>query len=371
MFSKKEAIKFGWDIAKKHFWFFILILLTSFFIQYIPSILQSIAGKNQPIAIVLVLALISLTAGIFKLIVDIGIIRITLKFVDNQGVTFGDLFNSYGYFWKYLGGFILYSLIVAGGMIFLIIPGIIWAIRFQYYNYFIADKGLGPIEALKQSWKTTRGNAWNLFVFGSLLGLLNIAGALLLIVGLLFTIPTTFVAAAYIFRKLQTADISDQTIGTGKIFLLASLGLLMFIVPVVAIILLVNPSELTRKARDAGRFSDLANLQQLINQVQIADAQLCPNSQSYCEGRSDKDSRDPNGIGWVKVPLMGVANLPIDPSNSSNYFYRYCSNGKDWEIETRIESKSLAMKAQTDNGDDPNLYEVGSDLTICRSSLPI
>lgn len=368
MFSKKEAIKFGWNITKKHFWFFILILLTSILIQMIPNIFQAVGGDNQPLAFFLVLALISFIAGILKIIVDLGIIKVTLKFSDNQSVSFSDLFNSYGLFWKYLGGLILYSMIVMGGVILLIIPGIIWAIRFQYYNYFIVDKGLGPIEALKQSWRITRGNAWNLFTFGLLLGLLSIAGALALVIGLLFTVPTTMVAMAYVFRKLQSANTSEQTISTGKIFLLAALGLLIVIVPIIAVVL-INPIELTRKARDAARLSDLTNLRQSINQAQTNEVPVCPNGQLYCEGRSNKDSREPDGTGWVKIPLTGRTILPIDPSNSSEFFYRYCSNGTEWEIEAKLESKNLAIEADKDKGDNPNSFEVGSDLTICRSSF--
>lgn len=205
MFSKKEAIKFGWSIAKRYFWLFLLVLLTSFFLQVIPNVLKSAVGKNQPIVLILFLTLISVLAGIVKLITDLGIIKIALKFADNQIAVFKDLFGSYGYFWKYLGGFILYSLIVVGGFLLLIIPGIIWTIRFQYYSYFIVDKGLGPIESLKQSWRITRGSVWNLWFFGLVLGLLNIGGALLLLVGLFLTVPTTMIASAYVFRKLQGA----------------------------------------------------------------------------------------------------------------------------------------------------------------------
>ncbi|MCR4305800.1 MAG: hypothetical protein NUV73_01820 [Candidatus Daviesbacteria bacterium] len=366
MFSKKEAIKFGWNITKKHFWLFVLILLTSFGIQMIPNLFQLLVGKNQELTATLVLVAVSIIASVFKLMIDLGIIKITLNLVDNQPVKYGDLFKAYGII-KYFIGTILYSLIILGGSILLIIPGIIFGIRFQYYTYFIVDKGLGPIEALKQSWGVTRGRVWNLFIFGVLLTLLNIAGALLLGIGLLFTVPTSMVAMAYVFKKLQNANTSDQVMGTGKFFLLASLGLLMFIIPMIAIIL-INPLELTKKARDAARLSDLTNLEQLINQAQTNGIAICPTGQLYCEGSSNKGSRETDGIGWVKVPLTGIIKLPIDPSNSSEFFYQYCSNGTDWEIEARLESKDVAKETENDNGDNPKAFEVGSDLTICRLS---
>ena len=84
----------------------------------------------------------------------------------------------------------------------MIVPGIIWAIKFQFFSYFIVDKEVGPIEALKKSAAITKGAKWDLFVFGALLGLINLAGALCVVVGLFATIPTTMVAIAFIYRKL-------------------------------------------------------------------------------------------------------------------------------------------------------------------------
>ena len=93
-------------------------------------------------------------------------------------------------------------LIMFCGFLLLIIPGIIWAIGFQLAPYFVVDKGMDPLEALKKSWAATRGAKWNLFLFGLLLGLINMLGFLALMVGLLFTLPLSMVAMAYVYRKL-------------------------------------------------------------------------------------------------------------------------------------------------------------------------
>jgi uncharacterized membrane protein len=115
-------------------------------------------------------------------------------------------------FFKYLIGDILYGLIIIGGLILLIIPGIIWAIQFQFFGYLIIDKGLGPIEALKKSSKITKGAKWDLFLLGILLVLINILGALALLVGLFATIPTTMIANAFVYRKLlsQTETLQEN-----------------------------------------------------------------------------------------------------------------------------------------------------------------
>ena len=86
-----------------------------------------------------------------------GLIRIPLRLHDNKGVGFTDVFSCFLLFFNYLFGAILYGLIIFVGIILLIIPGIIWAIKFQFYSYFIVDEGLGPIEALKMKFFDYKG----------------------------------------------------------------------------------------------------------------------------------------------------------------------------------------------------------------------
>lgn len=92
------------------------------------------------------------------------------------------------------------------GMVLLIVPGIILALMFMLYSYFIVDKGAGAIQSIKMSVKATAGHRWQLFGFALVCVLVNIVGALLLGVGLLVTIPTTMLAGVYIYRKLVQPD---------------------------------------------------------------------------------------------------------------------------------------------------------------------
>ena len=89
-------------------------------------------------------------------------------------------------------------------MILLIIPGIIWGIKFQFFSCFIVDKGVGPIEALKRSSVITKDAKWDLFLFNLLLILINLLGAICLLIGLFVTIPTTMVDWAFVYRRLFT-----------------------------------------------------------------------------------------------------------------------------------------------------------------------
>jgi len=197
-FSKSEAIRFGWQTMKSNLGFFIGLLIVAGLIYIIPSIISSLLEKKS-----LMLSLgVSLIGIILGIIIDLGLIKISLNFCDNLKSKITDLFSQYQLFFKYLFASILCGLIVILGLILLIIPGIYLAIRFQFYGYFIVDKRAGVIESLKRSWRITQGTVWNLFLFGLLLTGINLLGVLFLIIGLFATVPTTMVAMAFVYRKL-------------------------------------------------------------------------------------------------------------------------------------------------------------------------
>lgn len=198
-FSISEAIHFGWNTMKSNLGFFIGLLIFVFLFTSLSSIIAAKATEaNIFLGLIFYIADFSLS-----IIISIGLVKIALRFCDNEKGRFADLFSQYPLFPQYLVGSILYGLIVFAGTILLIIPGIIWGIQFCFYDYFIVDKGLGPIEALKRSSAITRGVKWDLFGFFLILSGINLLGALCLLIGLFVTIPTTMVALAFVYRKLM------------------------------------------------------------------------------------------------------------------------------------------------------------------------
>ncbi|MDP2940002.1 MAG: hypothetical protein Q8O13_07990 [Candidatus Omnitrophota bacterium] len=150
--------------------------------------------------------LLSIALWIVGIIIQIGLLKIGLLLSRDQKPVVWELFSNGSLFVKFILGYICYGLAVMGGFILLIIPGIILMIMLGMYGYLIVDKNMGPIESLKASRALTKGVRWQLFCFGALLLLLNLAGLLCLVVGLFFTIPASSIAMAYVYDQLRKQD---------------------------------------------------------------------------------------------------------------------------------------------------------------------
>ncbi len=199
-FSIEEAIRFGWNTMSGNLGFFIGLLITAGLIYIIPEILADALERAGLEVLHLSVRLIDF---VLATIVGLGLYyKIPLNFCDGIRGRIADLFLQYRFFFRYIFATILYGLMCAGGVILLVVPGIYLAIRFSFYGYFIVDKNSGITESLKGSWRITRGSAWKLFLYSLVIGGMNILGALVLMVGLFATIPTSLAAGAFIYRKL-------------------------------------------------------------------------------------------------------------------------------------------------------------------------
>lgn len=190
-FTIKEAFGFGWQKTKKHFWYLALVLIgTGIFFTILDALTKDRGFLPNVIAAVIGIS------------VELVLIKFTLKILSDEKLAKNDLIPSWRTLWTYVVGGILYGLIVLGGLILLIVPGIMWALKYSQYAYLIVDKGMGPIEALKESGNITSGLKGRLLLMWlSIVGVI-ILGGLALVVGLLWAIPTAMIAWAYVYRKL-------------------------------------------------------------------------------------------------------------------------------------------------------------------------
>lgn len=138
-----------------------------------------------------------------NIILTVGIVYISLRSYENKKVEIADLFSNSEYYLKYLFGIILYALIVTLGFFLLVVPGILWGLKYQFWFYLVMDEKIGVIEAFKRSDQITKGKRLTIFAFDIVLFAILIAGTILAGVGLLFALPIAWLAIAYFYKQLK------------------------------------------------------------------------------------------------------------------------------------------------------------------------
>jgi uncharacterized membrane protein len=111
-------------------------------------------------------------------------------------------------YWNIVLAHLLVAIIVGFGIVFLIIPGIIFACRLAFVPYLVMDKNLDPVKAVEESWRLTKGFGWTIFGLALMAIPIVIAGLICLIVGIfpaLILINTSFASLyqAIAFEKGQ------------------------------------------------------------------------------------------------------------------------------------------------------------------------
>jgi hypothetical protein len=211
-FRFSDVLGYGWHVMKNYFWFFVGVGFIWLIISYATTIIDytarhTIYTESVPVPFKILIPIVN---WVINIALGIGIVKIALSFCEGRKPTVGTLFDFMGCFWRYLGAAILYMLIIIAGFILLIVPGIVWGVKYGLWPYFVIDKGLSPTAALKASAQTTMGVKWDLFGFGIVCALINLAGLLCLIIGIFAAYPMVIVAYALVYRQLaaQTPELA-------------------------------------------------------------------------------------------------------------------------------------------------------------------
>jgi uncharacterized membrane protein len=133
-----------------------------------------------------------------------GIVDFCLRVARGNKPPFAVVFGGPRYFVPMLVGTIVMALGVVFGLLLCLIPGCILALGCLVWSYVVVDRGVGGVDALKQSWNLTQGHKGTLFVFAVLAFLVMLAGVLACCVGaILVSGPVLGIATAYIYLKLR------------------------------------------------------------------------------------------------------------------------------------------------------------------------
>lgn len=193
-------------------------------------------------------------------------------------------------------------------------------------------------------------------------------------------------------RKTTLARITK---GFTLIELLIVIGTIAILAAIV--VLVINPVELLRRGRDATRLQDLQTVNRALDlydtdvkNKNFGDAAKIylslPAANPDCSGltglppapagwsyacSSPANYRKVNNSGWIPVNFQDISfgtplsSLPVDPVNDAaqELYYIYTTGGS-WELNARMESQKFQELPAKDNGNDAELLEVGTSLTL-------
>ncbi|MEE8131888.1 MAG: type II secretion system protein [Candidatus Paceibacterota bacterium] len=154
-------------------------------------------------------------------------------------------------------------------------------------------------------------------------------------------------------------------------------------------VLVLNPAELLKQARDSQRISDLATLNSALGMyvTDVSSPALGSDTLCYvnvdtlaagCGGRHGSKTstydvdRTVDGTGWLPVDFTDISGgsplptIPVDPTNTTTYYYSYSvsSTPVTYELNVAFESAKYMTDLDLDGKDGGNstsTYEIGTE----------
>ena len=180
-------------------------------------------------------------------------------------------------------------------------------------------------------------------------------------------------------------------------FTLIELVIVIAILAILAavIVIVINPAEYIKSARDSNRMSDLQNIHKSIGLYQADGGATMgfankvyvsiPDSSDTCANlglptlptgwsyacATEANLRKTDGAGWIPVPFSSISfgsalsSLPTDPINttSTGEYYTYVT-GSSWELNAILESQRYRFNSKIHKKNLPGVLAVGNNLSL-------
>lgn len=212
-FAIDAVFEAGWKVMKAKFWPLLGVMGVAGLVAALVPMANFVIGAGgtfsvENIGTQLLMGTIWL---IITMTIELGFMNVNLMALDGKKFSADDCFKCIKFLPSYAVAMLLSRMAIGLGFLCFIIPGIILLISFQFAGFFIVEKRLGPIAALKASWTICDGARWQLILFGILGQLINLFGTMCFIVGQIPAFMINGVALASTYRSLlaSTPQLSD------------------------------------------------------------------------------------------------------------------------------------------------------------------
>lgn len=203
------SLSYGWQKTKQHFLpLLVVVIVVSVISSPTNSAVRDMRDMSSEKAF-----WTSLKGLYILLIVPVFSFSADLMFVQairDQKLDYGNLFAGFKNFLDVVRANLLSGVLVLFGIVLLIVPGIWIACRLAFVSYLVMDQGMGPVEAVKESWRMTDGHAWKIFVLGIVSFFIALIGLICLIVGIFPALIWIKAAFASMYELVRLSEIRGE-----------------------------------------------------------------------------------------------------------------------------------------------------------------
>ncbi len=148
----------------------------------------------------------SLLAVPVTLPIMIGVSMLGVKQARDESLEIPSVLNYFSYLLPILLAYVAMGLLLVVGFALLILPGIYLAVSYSFTYALVVDKGLGVWEAMELSRKTVTKQWFKFFGLALLSGLMILISAIPLGVGLIWSVPTIYIAYGLLYHHLFDSE---------------------------------------------------------------------------------------------------------------------------------------------------------------------
>ena len=216
-FALDDVISRGWQVTKARFWPLLGILGVNGLMAALVPLASFVIGYGGSLSLdnIGMQLLLGFLSAVIAMTIEIGMMNVFLMSLDGKKVGADDCFKCAKYLPSYFVVSLLSKSAIALGYLCFIVPGVILQISFQFAGYFIVEKKLGPIAALKASWTICDGARWQLVLLAIVCHFINFFGLCCFLIGGIPAFMVNGLAMASTYRSLlantpQLADLQTQ-----------------------------------------------------------------------------------------------------------------------------------------------------------------
>jgi uncharacterized membrane protein len=194
-FSITGVLKEGFRRTDGVKWIFMGAILLYYIIQLVfgLTILTFIPSLAQ---------VIDQIVAILTLPISVGIVMLGINRAREQELHIHDIFNYFNDFPQLLLAYFLMVILIVGGFMLFILPGIYLAVAYSFVLPLLVDKKLGVWEAMELSRKTITKQWFSFFGLGIVAAIFVLVSAIPLGIGLIWSLPTVYIAYGLLYHRL-------------------------------------------------------------------------------------------------------------------------------------------------------------------------